>query len=284
MRVLITGAKGQLGCDIVRFLVTHGIECYGVSKEEFDLCDMDYTAKFISDYLPNVVIHCAAYTDVDLAERNIEQCRILNVDVTDNIAKICKRINCKLVYISTDYIFSGEEKIPYEIYSEAKPQSIYGQTKLDGEKAVLKSVDKHFIIRTSWIFGGVGENFVNTMLRISKQKETINVVSDQIGSPTYTEDLARLIADMIQTDKYGIYHATNEGYCNWAEFASRIFEQAGCNTKVNFINSDQYPTKAVRPKNSRLSKKSLDAAGFKRLPSWQEALTKYFAKIDLSSK
>ncbi|SEC12935.1 dTDP-4-dehydrorhamnose reductase [Paenibacillus sp. GP183] len=279
MRILVTGANGQLGHDVIKSLKSQGIECCGVSREDFDLADIEFTVKYLHEYLPDVVVHCAAYTEVDLAENEIEKCREINVGVTATIAIICKEIDAKLVYISTDYVFSGKESEPYEIDSQTKPMSIYGQSKLEGERAIVNKVQKHFIIRTSWAYGTNGNNFVNRMLELSKEKHSINVVADQIGSPTFTEDLASLIVNMISTEKYGIYHATNEGYCSWAEFAVEIFRQAGITTKVNFITSEQFPTIAVRPRNSRLSKKSLDIAGFDHLPDWKNALTRYLRKI-----
>ncbi|MCU6791778.1 dTDP-4-dehydrorhamnose reductase [Paenibacillus sp. WQ 127069] len=279
MRVFVTGAKGQLGNDVVKCLKEKGIEFCGVGIEELDLTDLENAAKYIRNYLPDVVVHCAAYTNVDKAESEIERCRVLNVEATATIAKVCKEIAAKLVYISTDYVFSGEDVMPYEIDSEVGPLSVYGQTKLDGEKEVLQVVEKHFIIRTSWAYGVNGENFVNSMLRISKERKIINVVSDQVGSPTFTEDLAILIVEMLQTEKYGIYHATNEGYCSWAEFAVEIFSQVGGETEINFIKSEEYITKAVRPKNSRLSTTILELKGFNRLPKWKDALRRYLLKI-----
>ncbi|KQO15379.1 dTDP-4-dehydrorhamnose reductase [Paenibacillus sp. Leaf72] len=282
MKVLVTGAKGLLGHDIVQFLESQGTEFYGLDRQMLDISDMDKTAEFIRNYLPSVVIHCAAFTNVDKAESHEAQCRLINVDATANIAKVCKEINAKLVYISTDYVFSGEEKIPYEVYSKTKPLSVYGQTKLDGEIEVLQNVEKHFIIRTSWSFGVNGNNFVSTMLKLSENQGKINVVADQIGSPTFTEDLAMLIVEMIKTEKYGVYHVTNEGFCSWAEFATEIFRQAGYSTTVNFIKSSEYPTIVKRPSYSNLSKATLDHAGFGRLPTWQDALGRYLNKIGIS--
>jgi dTDP-4-dehydrorhamnose reductase len=285
MRVLVTGARGQLGYDVIKCLEEKGIDFCGIGIGEVDLTNLEATASYIRHYLPHVVVHCAAYTNVDLAESEVQKCRRVNVDSTANIATVCKEVSAKLVYISTDYVFSGEEGLdPYEINSAVEPRSIYGQTKLEGERVVLKEVDKYFIIRTSWAFGINGDNFVTTMLRIAQENEVINVVSDQVGSPTFTSDLAHLIVEMIQTDKYGIYHATNEGYCSWAEFAVEIFRQINSKTVINFIKSDQYLTKAVRPKNSRMSKISLDLAGFDRLPHWKEALLRYLREIDAISE
>ncbi|MCM3701152.1 dTDP-4-dehydrorhamnose reductase [Paenibacillus macerans] len=281
MKVLVTGAKGQLGYDVVRFLKKQEMEFSGLGIDDLDVTDLDATARLIRSYLPDTIIHCAAYTDVDRAESEVEKCRAINVDSTANIASLCNEINAKLVYISTDYVFPGEGSIPHEVNSNVGPISVYGQSKLDGERAVLEELDKHFIIRTSWAFGSNGNNFVKTMLKLSREFDAVNVVSDQVGSPTYTYDLAQLIVEMLKTEKYGIYHATNEGYCSWAEFATEIFNQAGKKARVNFIQSEQYQTKATRPKNSMLSKLSLDLAGFNRLPDWKDALNRYLKTIKL---
>lgn len=280
MQVLVTGAAGQLGYDVIKVLKQHNIECRGADIAEFDITDFSVTNKFITDYHPDAVIHCSAYTAVDKAEGNQEVCRAVNVQGTENIAKVCKNIDAKIIYISTDYVFPGTGEKYYEVDDQTGPLSVYGQTKLDGEKAVRSTVDKHFIVRISWVFGTNGNNFVKTMLRLGKERKEINVVSDQIGSPTYTADLAPLLCDMVATEKYGTYHATNEGVCSWAEFAEEIFKQVGSSTKVNFISTAEYPTKAARPYNSRLSKTSLDKVGFRRLPSWQGAVARYLKEIE----
>ncbi|OKP85501.1 dTDP-4-dehydrorhamnose reductase [Paenibacillus sp. P32E] len=283
MRVLVTGAKGQLGYDVVRCLKEKGIQSCGIGIEEIDITNLKETRNFIRNYHPDVVVHCAAYTNVDLAESEFEQCRIVNVDSTENIASICKEIDAKMVYISTDYVFSGKESDPYEVYSTVSPLSVYGQTKLDGERVVLEKVEKHFIVRTSWAFGANGNNFVSSVLKNAAVNNEINVVSDQFGSPTFTYDLAQLIVEMLQTNSYGVYHATNEGYCSWAEFAVEIFRLMNLDVKINFIKSEQYVTKAIRPKNSRLSKSSLELFGFHRLPDWKDALVRYLREIDAIS-
>ncbi|URN95430.1 MAG: dTDP-4-dehydrorhamnose reductase [Candidatus Pristimantibacillus lignocellulolyticus] len=275
MRVVVTGAGGQLGFDILKQLRTHNIECYGLDRNHTDITDFKATKQIIEKYMPTIVIHCAAYTNVDNAEKNIEECKLVNTSATANIADVCKSIDAKLMYISTDYVFSGNEPLPYEVDSKTMPLSVYGHSKLEGELEVIKRLDKYFVVRTSWSFGTNGSNFVQTMLRIGTVRDSVNVVSDQFGSPTFTRDLAELIISMIQTDKYGIYHATNEGFCSWAEFAEEIYLQAGYSTKVNFIKSDDYITLATRPKNSMLSKRSLDAVGFNRLPEWKDALKRY---------
>lgn len=279
MKVLVTGFKGQLGYDVVKRLEKLQIECKGVDIEDFDLLDEKGVSRFIEGYSPTAVIHCAAYTAVDKAEDNVEACRAVNFIGTKNVAEVCKKLNIKLIYISTDYVFAGEGEAPFEVDSKTAPIGIYGQTKLEGEEIVKQLVDKHFIVRTSWVFGINGNNFIKTMLRLSKERDELSVVSDQIGSPTYTFDLAELLCDMIVTDKYGIYHATNEGYCSWYEFACEIFKQAGINIKVKPVLTEEYPTRAKRPKNSRLSKKSLDDAGFKRLPAWKDALKRYLSEL-----
>jgi dTDP-4-dehydrorhamnose reductase len=275
MRVLVTGADGQLGHDVVKRLNENSIECLGTSIKELDITNEAQTNKLITNYNPDVVVHCAAYTAVDKAEEDRELCYNINVLGTRYVAKACKNIGAKMVYISTDYVFDGEGDQPFEITDKPNPINYYGQTKYEGELEVLKLLDKYFIVRISWAFGINGNNFVKTMLKLGKERDEISVVADQIGSPTYTYDLARLIIDMIQTDKYGIYHATNEGYCSWYEFACEIFKQAGVNVKVNSIKSEDYTTKAVRPKNSRLSKMSIVSNGFNKLPLYKESLSHF---------
>ncbi|GIO35106.1 NAD(P)-dependent oxidoreductase [Paenibacillus albilobatus] len=278
MRVVVTGANGQLGHDVVQSLKNRGGNDWCIHVVDFDLTDMSHTKEYLYKFLPDVVIHCAAFTDVDAAEHEQKKCWTINVDVTANIASACNSINAKLVYISTDYVFSGEEEGLYEVYSKPDPISVYGETKLAGEKKVAQLIDSYFIVRTSWAYGVNGDNFVQAMLRIGEKEDSVNVVADQFGSPTFTEDLANFIIDLIKSDKYGIYHATNEGFCSWAQFAVEIFNQVGYPTKVNFIKSEDYFTFAKRPKNSRLSKKSLDDGGFSRLPEWREALRRYLTK------
>lgn len=278
MRVLVTGSNGQLGYDMLLSLRRHNIECLGVDKEDFDLTDLLATTQFIQNYRPDILIHCAAFTNVDSAESEADKCYALNVQATSNIAMLCKQLGSNLVYVSTDYIFSGEETSPYETDDLPGPLSVYGNTKLLGEKMVMEHMKQYFIVRTSWSFGVNGNNFVKTMLKLGNEREIVDVVCDQVGSPTYTKDLAEIIFEMINTTKYGIYHATNEGYCTWAEFASEIFRQAGLKTKINSITSDKFPTVARRPKNSMLSKKSLDEVHFKRLPEWKNALKRYLSE------
>lgn len=284
MRILVTGAKGQLGRDVIKVLEARNIECLGTDIDDFDITNTNQTFEIIRNYQPDTVVHCAAYTAVDKAEDEVELCRKINVNGSKNIAEICSEINAKMIYISTDYVFPGEGDDPYEVDSITSPLSIYGETKLKGEELVREQVKKHFIVRISWAFGNNGNNFVKTMLRLGKDHDEVNVVEDQIGSPTYTADLALLLCDMLLTDNYGTYHATNEGFCSFAEFAEEIFKLANYNTKVNFIPTSQYPTKATRPLNSRLSKKSLDVACFARLPEWKDALRRYLEDIELNDK
>lgn len=279
MKILVTGYNGQLGYDVVKELNSRSVECRGVDREDFDITDRDETVGYICDYAPDAVIHCAAYTAVDRAEDDEENCRKVNADGTENIAVACEKLRAKMLYVSTDYVYGGDGEAPFETDSPTNPKNVYGVTKLEGEKAVMKYIDKFFIVRTSWVFGINGSNFVKTMLRLGDEKENLNVVCDQVGSPTYTPDLARLICDLIVTEKYGIYHGTNENFCSWAEFAEEIMKLGGKKTVINPVSSSEYPTKAERPHNSRLSKKCLDEAGIKRLPTWQDALKRFLKEM-----
>ncbi len=280
MKVLVTGVKGQLGYDVMKVLHERKIDCLGADIEEFDITDYAATEKFIKQYGPDAVVHCSAYTAVDKAEDNSDICYAVNAEGPRNIAKVCRDIGAKMVYISTDYVFPGIGDTAYEVDAPKQPLSVYGKSKLAGEEAVQILISNYFIVRISWVFGKNGNNFIRTMLRLSEDHPEVSVVSDQIGSPTYTADLAPLLCDMIETEKYGVYHATNEGYCSWADFAETIFRAAGCSTKVKHITTAEYPTRAVRPENSRLSKKSLDEGGFRRLPIWQDALNRYLKEIE----
>ena len=276
MKVLVTGVKGQLGHDVMDELALRGIEGFGVDVEEMDITDRTACETVISQEKPDAVIHCAAYTAVDAAEDNLELCRKINAEGTRNIARVCKAMDIKMMYISTDYVFNGGGERPWEPDDHREPLNVYGLTKYEGEIAVEQNVQKYFIVRIAWVFGVNGKNFIKTMLRLGKEKGAVSVVNDQIGSPTYTYDLARLLVDMIQTDKYGRYHATNEGLCSWYEFACEIFRQAGMDeVKVTPVDSDGFPAKAKRPSNSRMSKEKLTENGFERLPSWQDALGRY---------
>lgn len=280
MKVLVTGTKGQLGFDVCNELTRRGIENQGIDRDECDITNKQAVLDYIYNYAPDVVVHCAAYTTVDRAESEEHVCRRVNRDGTEYIALACKTINAKMVYISTDYVFNGEGDKFFEVDDETGPLNMYGLTKLEGEEQVRKILEKYFIVRISWVFGVNGNNFINTMLRLAGGNKELKIVADQIGSPTFTYDLAPLICDMIETEKYGTYHATNEGECSWAEFAEHIFKVAGQNVLVHHITTEEYPTKAVRPKNSRLSKKSLDEAGFKRLPDWKDAVERYIKQYN----
>ena len=279
MKVLVTGVKGQLGYDVVNELKKRGIEAVGVDIEEMDITDASSVESVITQAAPDAVIHCAAYTAVDAAEDHEELCRKVNADGTRNIAKVCRKLDIKMMYISTDYVFNGKGERPWEPDDAREPLNVYGQTKYEGEVAVTDELAKYFIVRIAWVFGVNGKNFIKAVLNKAKTTDTLTVVDDQFGSPTYTYDLARLLVDMIQTEKYGFYHATNEGICSWYEFACEIFRQAGVDVKVLPVSSSQYPAKAKRPVNSRMSKEKLTQNGFERLPSWQDALGRYLEAL-----
>ena len=279
MKVLVTGAAGQLGYDVCKVLTARQIEHRGVDITDFDITDQNAVNQYLKAYQPDAVIHCSAWTAVDKAEDEPEKVEAVNARGTRNIAEACKAICAKMLYLSTDYVFPGTGDRFYEPNDPTGPLSVYGKTKLQGEKAVQETLERFFIVRISWVFGKNGNNFVKTMLRLAETHAEVNVVCDQIGSPTYTADLAPLLCDMIATEKYGVYHATNEGLCSWAEFAEEIFRVAGKQVKVNAIPTEQYPTKAIRPKNSRMSKSCLDLAGFHRLPDWKDALGRYWKEL-----
>ncbi|HJA71475.1 MAG TPA: dTDP-4-dehydrorhamnose reductase [Candidatus Lachnoclostridium stercoravium] len=280
MRVFVTGVKGQLGYDVMNELEKRGLTGIGVDIDEMDITDAAACRKVISEAKPDAVIHCAAYTAVDAAEDNVDLCRRVNADGTRNIAQVCHDLDIKMMYISTDYVFDGQGTRPWEPDDERHPLNVYGQTKYEGELAVEELVKKFFTVRIAWVFGVNGKNFIKTMLRLGKERGAVSVVDDQVGSPTYTYDLARLLVDMIQTDKYGRYHATNEGLCSWYEFACEIFKKAGMDqVSVTPVTSEQFPAKAKRPSNSRMSKEKLTEAGFEHLPSWQDALERYLRTI-----
>ena len=279
MRILVTGVKGQLGHEVMNELAKRGHTGIGVDVEEMDITDAKKVDEVIRASEVEAVIHCAAYTAVDAAEDQVELCRKINAEGTENIAKVCKEPDIKMMYISTDYVFDGEGTRPWEPDDERHPLNVYGLTKYEGELAVEKYLDKFFTIRIAWVFGVNGKNFIKTMLKLSETHDELNVVDDQIGSPTYTYDLAVLLVDMIETEKYGRYHATNEGLCSWYEFACEIFRQAGRDVKVNPVSSDEFPTKAKRPHNSRMDKSKLTENGFTPLPAWQDALKRYLEII-----
>ena len=303
MKVLVTGVAGQLGHDVMNELHKRGYEGVGsdiapkyngaddgTAVTKMDYVQMDITnsqevTETIKKVNPDVVVHCAAWTAVDLAEEseNKEKVMAINVGGTENIAKVCKELDCKMVYISTDYVFDGYGTRPWEEdCKDYAPLNVYGESKLMGEKVVSLNLEKYFIVRIAWVFGVNGNNFIKTMLKVGKKFDTLKVVNDQIGTPTYTYDLSRLLVDMIETDKYGYYHATNEGgYISWYDFACEIFKQAGYNTKVNPVTTEEYGvSKARRPFNSRLKKTKLVENGFTPLPDWKDALSRYLKEID----
>lgn len=279
MRILVTGASGQLGYDVERELERRGIEHLGTSSRELDITDRAAVEHLMQSYRPDAVIHCAAYTKVDLAEDEPERCWAVNADGTRNLAAACREIGAKMLYISTDYVFPGTGEQFRRTDDPVSPVNTYGRSKLAGELAVQSLLEKYFIVRISWVFGKNGNNFVKTMLRLAETKADLSVVCDQIGSPTYTADLAPLLCDMVQTERYGVYHATNEGTCAWSEFAEAIFELAGRQVVVHPIPTSAYPTRAVRPLNSRMSKERLRDNGFQELPEWKNALARYLKEI-----
>ena len=294
MKVLVTGVKGQLGHDVVNELLNRSHEAIGVDIEEMDITDHASVNEVIKNVNPAAVIHCAAWTAVDAAEDDDKKDKVhlVNAVGTANIAKVCKEINCKLMYISTDYVFDGQGTNPWQPdCKDYKPMNVYGETKLAGELAVSETLDRYFIVRIAWVFGKNGNNFIKTMLKVGKTRDQLSVVNDQIGTPTYTFDLARLLVDMIETDKYGYYHATNEGgYISWYDFTKEIFHQAvelghkeysEDRLTVTPVTTEEYGlSKAKRPFNSRLDKSKLVENGFQPLPTWQDALNRYMHDIE----
>ena len=304
MKVFVTGVAGQLGHDVVNELCRRGHTAIGsdLAPEysgvqdgsavtacpyvSLDITDKNAVSAALTQFTPDAVVHCAAWTAVDLAEDEDKQAKVhaINVSGTQHIANACKTLDCKMVYISTDYVFHGQGDTPWQPdCKDYKPLNVYGQTKLEGELAVAGTLDKYFIVRIAWVFGLNGNNFIKTMLNLSKKYDTLRVVNDQIGTPTYTFDLSRLLVDMIETEKYGYYHATNEGgYISWYDFACEIFRQAGCQITVNPVTTAEYGlSKAARPFNSRLDKSKLIENGFTPLPTWQDALTRYLKEIEV---
>ena len=302
MKIFVTGVGGQLGHDIINELYTRGIEGIGsdiapvysgiadgsaVTTAPYfpmDITDPVSVENTLLQVRPDAVIHCAAWTAVDAAEdeANIAKVRAINAAGTQNIADVCKKLDCKMVYISTDYVFDGQGETPWQPdCKDYKPLNVYGQTKLEGELAVANTLDKFFIVRIAWVFGLNGNNFIKTMLKLSDKYDTLRVVCDQVGTPTYTLDLSRLLVDMVQTEKYGYYHATNEGgYISWYDLACEIFRQAGKSVTVNPVTTAEYGlSKAARPYNSRLDKSKLVSMGFSPLPTWQDALSRYLKEI-----
>lgn len=280
MKVLVTGKTGQLGHDVLLELKKRGHEAVGTGSADMDITDEQAVRRVLLSERPGAVIHCAAYTAVDEAEDKEAVCRSVNVDGTANIARACREIGSRMLYLSTEYVFSGEGTRPWEPDDTAEPLNVYGRTKYEGELEVRRYLERYFIVRISWIYGVNGKNFVKTMRRLGKERGAVNVVDDQIGSPTYTRDLAVLLVDMIESEKYGVYHASNEGVCSWYEFAREIFKESGMeNVAVTPVPTEAFPVKAVRPKNSRMSKEKLTANGFSRLPSWQDALRRFIREL-----
>lgn len=279
MKVLVTGIAGQLGYDVMKRLAALNIEAKGVDVQDFDLTDGAAVMAAVRSYSPDAIIHCAAYTAVDRAEQEPEKCAAVNGMGTLNIVRAALAVDAKLLYVSTDYVLSGEGDQPHEVTAPYAARNVYGLTKAQGEEAIRSLMTRYFIVRTAWVFGLNGHNFVKTMLRLGAERPEVKVVGDQFGSPTYTPDLARLLCDMIQTNKFGVYHATNEGFCSWAEFAAEIMRQGERKCTVTPIPTSQYPTPAKRPANSRLSKACLDQNGFARLPAWQDALARYLQEL-----
>ena len=279
MKVLVTGVKGQLGYDVVKDLEKRGHQPIGVDRDEMDLMDNEAIRTFIMNLKPEAIIHCAAYTAVDKAEEEVETCYQINAESVKVISECAKELDVKLVYISTDYVFDGTKEGEYVETDLPNPINVYGASKLKGEQYVQTLLEKYYIVRISWVFGVNGNNFIKTMRRLGSERDELNIINDQVGSPTYTADLAPLLVDMMETNKYGIYHATNEGFCSWYEFANEIFKQSQIEVKTNPITTDQYPTAAKRPMNSKVSKDKLVANGFNTLPTWQEALENYIKLI-----
>ncbi len=284
-KILVTGVKGQLGFDCVRELKERGYKnVLGIDKEELDITDEKAVKKFIHSYRPDVVMHNAAWTAVDKAEEMPDAVYKVNALGPKYIAEACKDVDATMFYISTDYVFDGKGTRPFEVDDPKDGLSVYGKTKSQGEDFVREALTKFFILRISWVFGINGHNFIKTMLKLSENHRELNVVCDQVGSPTYTYDLSKLMCDMMITDKYGIYHATNEGFTDWATFAKEIFKLADKDVLVHPVTTEEYkklvPNQADRPLNSRMSKKSLDEAGFKRLPPWQDALLRYLKQLE----
>ena len=276
--ILVTGSTGQLGSDVVKELLKRGYSTLSPNRSELNLCSEDNIRNYISNSNCEAIVHCAAYTQVDKAEDEKDLCIKINATATKHIVKCAKILDIPMIYISTDYVFDGTKDGEYTENDETNPINIYGESKLAGEKYVQEILDKYYIVRTSWVFNINGKNFIETMLRLSKANNQLSIVNDQIGSPTYTKDLSRLLVDMLETSKYGLYHATNEGYCSWYEFADTIFKLANINIDIKAINSNEYASRAKRPMNSKLSKDKLIEYGFKPLPHWEDALKDYLIR------
>lgn len=284
MKILVTGYTGQLGFDVFQEGIRRGFTMVGVGSKDLDLTREKDVTKYLEKIKPDAIIHCAAYTAVDKAEDDKENCWDVNVNGTEFLVKAANDIKAKFIYISTDYVFDGEGDSPYEETNAPNPKGYYGKTKYEAEKIIQSILTDWYIVRISWVFGLNGNNFVKTMLRLSENNKEIKVVGDQVGSPTYTFDLAKLLLEMVLTDKYGIYHVTNEGFCSWAEFAKEIFRLTGKNVTVHSIKTEEYPTRAIRPKNSRLSKEKLVKNGYTPLPRWNVSLKNYLFALNQEVK
>lgn len=281
LKILVTGANGQLGKEIMRYLKNTQYEYLGVGRKEFDICDSGACKKALIEYRPDIVIHCASYNKVDNAEIEYELCMKTNYEATKSITDVCKKLNAKLIFFSTDYVFDGEKKTPYQTDDETCPISTYGKSKAYAENYIMKTLQKYFIIRISWLFGYYGNNFVKTILNLGNECEYIRMVEDQTGSPTYTKDLTELTFEIIKTNRYGVYHITNEGFCSRKEFANKVFSLASIDIEVIGINSEEYKSLAKRPENSKLSKECLDNNGFYRLVHWEDALYRYLEELNI---
>jgi dTDP-4-dehydrorhamnose reductase len=279
MLVLVTGVSGQLGFDVVDALKAKGHEAVGVGRSELDITDESAVSSFVRNLNPEAIIHCAAYTNVDAAETDQEGAYKVNALGTKYLAEAAKLVDAKMAYVSTDYVFDGAGTEPYEVDHPTKPLGVYGETKLVGEKLLRETLEKYFIVRTAWVYGINGNNFVKTMLKLGQDRKELGVVYDQVGSPTYTVDLAKFLVELIDSEKYGVYHASNDGVCSWHEFAVEIFQQAGMDVQVNPLTSEQFPRPAARPKYSVLSKKRLEEEGFTPMRDWKEALSDYLKEL-----
>jgi len=280
MKVLVTGSAGQLGHDVVELLEQRGVPCRGADLNDFDLTDGEAVMSFVRAYAPDVIVHCAAYTAVDRAESEPETCIRVNGMGTMHLVRAALAVDAKLLFLSTDYVFPGTGTEPWTEDAPCGARNVYGLSKVQGETAVRSLMTRFFILRTSWVFGVHGNNFVRTMLRLGAEREELRVVDDQIGSPTYTRDLARVICDLIPTEKYGIYHVRNEGFLSWAEFARMIMNARGLPCRIVPVSSEEYPTAARRPLNSRLSAEKLTAAGIAPMPPVEDALKRFLQELD----
>jgi dTDP-4-dehydrorhamnose reductase len=279
MKVLVTGINGQLGYDVLRELKKKGHEAYGTVRNDFDLTDETSVFAYVKKVMPDAIIHCAAYTNVDKAETDRETAYAVNGLGTKYLAKAAKENKAKMIFVSTDYVFEGTATKPYEVDHPTSPIGVYGETKLAGEEFISSTLEQYFIVRTAWVYGINGNNFVKTMLRLGKELGEVGVVHDQIGSPTYTVDLASFLVALIESNKYGIYHVTNDGDCSWYEFALEIFKQSELNVKVNPLTTEQFPRPAARPKYSVLSKKKISDMGFTPLRNWRDALAAFLKEM-----